>query len=362
MEVAEEFYPAPSNRRDQLKILIYSRPFSPSVGGQEVMMEILAEEFVSAGHQVRVVTQTGNAANRHYPYDVVRLPSLRCYAKALDWSEVCLCAGVSLRGLWPMIIRKKPYVISHQTVHATPRRFSLEVQIKRAITSISTNVSCSHSVQTRIGGPSTVIPNTYRSEIFKEYGDVHKDLDVVFVGRLVSDKGVEDLIRAFSQLSQIGLRPQLSIVGDGPDLPSLLERVSELHLTQQIKFLGVKQGHELARIIARHRVMAVPSRWPEPFGIVALEGLACGCVVVGTNGGGLPEAIGSSGITVPPGDYAAMAEALRLLLSNEPLHARYRLGAREHLARHSPRVIARRYLDALILAQTRKMNLRSIEP
>ena len=361
MGVAEEFYSFPSNGRDQLKILIYSRPFSPSVGGQEIMMEILAEEFLSAGHEVRVVTQTGNAINRHYAYDVVRLPSRRCYAQALDWSDVCLCAGVSLRGLWPMIMSKKPFVISHQTVHSAPVWFSLEVLVKRVVTKLSTNVSCSHSVQSRIGGPSIVIPNTYRSAIFREYSDVHKDLDVVFVGRLVPDKGVEDLIRAFGQLSQTGLRPQLSIVGDGPDLSYLLGLVSELHLTQQVKFVGVKHGQELARFIARHRIMAVPSRWPEPFGIVALEGLACGCVLVGTTGGGLPEAIGSSGITVPPGDHAAMAEALRLLMSSEPLRARYRLHAREHLARHSPQFIARRYLDALTEVRAKKMKQRSIE-
>ena len=107
-------------------------------------------------------------------------------------------------------------------------------------------------------------------------------------------------------------------------------------------FTGVKRGSDLARFVARHRVMAVPSRWAEPFGIVALEGIACGCVVVGTSLGGLPEAIGPCGVTVPNADTSAMARALRLLLEDDSLRAGYRSGAAPvHLARHSRSTVAR---------------------
>ena len=93
--------------------------------------------------------------------------------------------------------------------------------------------------------------------------------------------------------------------------------------------------------------MAVPSRWAEPFGIVALEGIACGCVVVGTNLGGLPEAIGPCGVTVPNADTSAMARALRSLLENDRLRADYRSCAPVHLARHSRLEVARSYLRVL---------------
>src|SRR5689334_13350053 len=77
----------------------------------------------------------------------------------------------------------------------------------------------------------------------------------------------------------------------------------------QVELTGIKSGSDLARYLARHRVMAVPSRCEEGFGIVALEGIACGCVVVGTNLGGLPEAIGPVGIVVPNGDSGARSFA-----------------------------------------------------
>jgi glycosyltransferase involved in cell wall biosynthesis len=329
-----------------LKILIYSRVFWPSIGGLETMMEILAEEFTAAGHQVKVVTQVAAEEEGNPDYDVVRLPTLNSFIKLLRWSDVCLCANVSLRGLLPIIVACTPLVISHQGTYDLPK-FSIVSELKKAVSQFSKNICCSQAVQSKIPGRSVVIPNSYRAEIFKEYRDVSKDLDIVFVGRLVSDKGVTDLIDALGQLGQAGFRPRLSIVGAGPERSLILARVEALGLGRQVIFTGTKRGSDLARFVARHRVMAVPSRWAEPFGIVALEGIACGCVVVGTSLGGLPEAIGPCGVTVANGDTSAMALALRHLLEDDSLRARYRSDAAVHLARHSRPNVARGYLKVL---------------
>jgi glycogen synthase len=331
-----------------VKILIYSRVFWPNIGGLEMMMEVLAEEFVAAGHQVRVVTLTASEAERDCNYEVVRSPSIHSYVKHLRWSNVCLCAGVSVRGLGPMLVTRRPFVISHQASYGSPGHFSLIEGFKKNVTRFSNNICCSKAVQSTIPGRSIVVPNTYRSEIFKEFDDVIRDLDIVFVGRLVSDKGVADLLEALSYLGQSGMRPQLSIVGDGPELSSIRTKVGELGLGPQITFTGVKRGSDLARFVAKHRIMAVPSRWAEPFGIVALEGIGCGCVVVGTDRGGLPEAIGACGVTVPNANSAAMAQALRSLLEDGDLYARYRSCAPGHLVRHSRSNVARAYLDVLM--------------
>jgi glycosyltransferase involved in cell wall biosynthesis len=330
----------------RLKILIYSRTFWPNVGGQETIMEILAEEFSAAGHQVKVVTQAAVEVERNQNYEVIRSPTVKSYVQALRWSDVCLCASVSLRGLPPMIIARTPLVISHQT-YCSSDHFSMVSEFKKTVARFSSNICCSRAVQSYTPGRSIVIPNTYRAEIFKEYSDVSKDLDIVFVGRLVSDKGVSDLIEAMRELGRAGFRPHLSIVGDGPERSATVTRVEELGLERQVTFTGLKTGSELARFVARHRVMAVPSRWAEPFGIVALEGIACGCAVVGTALGGLPEAIGPCGVTVPNTDAAAMARALKSLLEDEGLLASYRSCAPLHLARHSRATVARDYLDVL---------------
>ena len=219
--------------------------------------------------------------------------------------------------------------------------------VKRLITRAATNICCSHAVQSKIPGKSVVVSNAYRSELFKEYDDVIQDLDIVFVGRLVSDKGVADLIDALRLLYEANFRPRLSIVGDGPERADIKQRVERLGLDHQVSLTGIKSGVELARFLARHRVMAVPSKWAEPFGIVALEGIACGCVIVGTDLGGLPEAIGRCGVTVPNGDTAAMAKAIRAMLEDEGLRSQYRTCAAAHLALHSRSAVAREYLEVL---------------
>ena len=296
---------------------------------------------------MKVVTQVASETERDRSYEVVRLPTLKSSVQLLRWSDVCLCANVSLRGLPPMIMTRTPLVISHQGYDGSSDRFQITSLFKKTVTRFSGNICCSRAVQSHIAGQSVVIPNTYRSEVFKEYDDVVQNLDIVFVGRLVSDKGISDLIDALGQLGQTNFRPRLSIVGDGPERPAILARIGELGLTPQVTFTGIKRGPDLARFVARHRVMAVPSRWAEPFGIVALEGIACGCVVVGTGLGGLAEAIGACGVTVPNADASAMAGALRSLLEDDSLRANYRSSAAVHLARHSRSDVAHRYLQVL---------------
>ena len=333
-----------------MRIVLYSRAFRPSIGGLETMMEILAEEFAAAGHQVKVITQVPAEVECQHAYEIVRLPTLRSCVQVLRWSDVCLCANVSLRGLVPMMLAGSPLVISHHGTYGSVERFSILPELKKTVTRFSNNICCSEAVKSYIPGRSIVIPNTYRSDVFREYSDVSRDLDIVFVGRLVSDKGVLDLIDALEQLNQESFRPQLSIVGDGPERQAISARVESLRLEAQVTFYGTKTGSELGRLIARHRVMAVPSRCAEGFGVVAVEGIACGCAIVGTDLGGLPEAIGSCGINVPRGDKSAMAAALKLLLEDEDSRRQYCSHAAVHLAHHSRPVIARNYLTVLAAA------------
>jgi glycosyltransferase involved in cell wall biosynthesis len=103
-------------------------------------------------------------------------------------------------------------------------------------------------------------------------------------------------------------------------------------------------GPELAKELNRHRIAVIPSRWKEPFGIVALEAIACGCVVIGSREGGLPDAIGPCGATFPNGDARALADALSRFLKTPGLLLQYRGHTEEHLRRHHPSTVANQYL------------------
>jgi glycosyltransferase involved in cell wall biosynthesis len=93
--------------------------------------------------------------------------------------------------------------------------------------------------------------------------------------------------------------------------------------------------------------MVVPSIWEESFGVVALEGAACGCVVLGSDGGGLPEAIGPSGTTFRRGDVSDLATRLAHLLQHSDEWKIYRAAAPGHLERHQPAKVAAHYLEVM---------------
>jgi glycosyltransferase involved in cell wall biosynthesis len=161
---------------------------------------------------------------------------------------------------------------------------------------------------------------------------------------LVSDKGAGMLLDALRLMNR---QLQLTIVGDGPERPALEKQVIDLQLQAQVKFPGSRQGEELADLLRQHEILVVPSLWQEPFGIVALEGIACGCVVIGSAGGGLSEAIGPCGVTFPNGDARALADAIARLLDDSAERHRLRQNASAHLARFTPRWVAAVYLETM---------------
>lgn len=333
-----------------MRILIYSPAFYPSVGGIETLVQTLAHEFVREGHEVKVVAQTTGLSaddDEQFPYEVIRRPRAARLLGLARWCEIYFQPNVSLRGLWPLAFtRRRAWVAAHNNWYTrADGTLGWQDRLKHFLARYATGISVSPAVAAHVSGaPSVVIPNAYREDVFRLMPHVERDRELVFAGRLVSDKGADLLLDALAQLKTRGLAPRLTIVGGGPEEEALRRQVEELGLAGQVSFTGIKRSVELAQLLNAHRVMVVPSRWNEPFGIVALEAVACGCVVVGSSGGGLPDAIGPCGMTFPNNDAEALAHALEELLTSEHLVASFRAGAELHLSRHRPREVARAYL------------------
>ena len=111
---------------------------------------------------------------------------------------------------------------------------------------------------------------------------------LLYFGRLDSEKGIDLLLKAFSQAKGA---IQLKIVGSGPEHKRLVTLASELKLDQRLKFLGPKQGKELVKLISESYLVVVPSRWYEVFGLVGLEAAALGKAVLAADIGGIPELV-----------------------------------------------------------------------
>lgn len=331
-----------------MKILIYSHAFYPSTGGLETVISILAHEFVYQGHEVKLVTQTPatNTNSFFFPFEVIRRPGSQHLLKLTHWCDVYFQANISLRGIGSLLISPKPWVVAHNIwYNRADGSLGWQDHLKYFLIRFANNISVSQAVADRVSTPSTVIPNPYREDIFYEMPEIHLDKELVFLGRLVYDKGVDLLLDALANLKIIGKTPKLTIIGSGSEESKLRQQVKELDLANQVNFVGVKVEKELAKLLNAHQILVVPSRWPEPFGVVALEGIACGCVVIGSEGGGLKQAIGPCGVTFPNGDVKALTDKLVDLLTNSEKVAIYRTQAESHLSRHKKAEVAKAYLQ-----------------
>ena len=326
-----------------MKILLGSHHFFPSTGGIETVSALLARAFVTAGHDVRVITQTPGDGD--FPFAVVRRPSTIELLDHVRWCDVFLQNNISLRTLWPLLVVRRPLFIIHQTwITNADGGVRWQHRLKRLFLRSPTSFAISRAIAERLPVAAKVVGNPYDDDVFKMSSGVARTRELIFVGRLVSDKGASLLLDAMKLLET---KPRLTIVGDGPERTNLERQAASLQLQSQVTFAGPQRGEALADLLRQHHILVVPSLWEEPFGIVALEGIACGCVVVGSGGGGLAEAIGFCGITFPNGNAGALAESISRLLSDAGECDRLRQNAVTHLARFTPARIAGVYLEAM---------------
>ena len=131
---------------------------------------------------------------------------------------------------------------------------------------------------------------------------------VIFVGRLVPEKGLVSLLRAWAQLPPGKF--ELHIIGEGPLRPA-----PGASTPAGVSYLGWLPPAEVRRRLLAARALVIPSEWPEPFGLAALEAMACGLPVIASNVGALPAVTSPAypDLLVAPGDTAALASALNLL-------------------------------------------------
>jgi len=155
---------------------------------------------------------------------------------------------------------------------------------------------------------------------------------ILYVGQLIRGKGVDLLLEAAAGLE----RPwRLLLAGDGNARPALEAQARDLGIADRVEFLGFVPHERLGGLYARCRVAAVPSRWPEPFGMVGVEAMAHARPVAAFAAGGIPDwcAHGETGLLAPPGDIAALRDALDRLLGDELLAHRLGQAGRERALR-----------------------------
>jgi len=145
-----------------------------------------------------------------------------------------------------------------------------------------------------------------------------KDPLVGYVGRLVTEKGIDTLLRAMADMDN---ETRLVLVGSGPMEGELRALARELGIADRVTFQPPVTQEEMPQWMGAFDALVLPSltckHWKEQLGMVLIEAMACGTPVVGSDSGEIPHVIGDAGIVFPEGNVLALTESLRGLLSNE---------------------------------------------
>jgi D-inositol-3-phosphate glycosyltransferase len=317
--------------RRGLDVTVYTRRDAPDLAERVPFAPGVAVEHVNAGPP------------RGIPRDAV-LPHMGDFARALhrSWSAQppdVVHAHYWMSGIAALDACRRLDIPLVQTFHALgvvkrrvqhehdtspPERIPSEVCLARAASAVVATSHAELEELTAIDATprhAQVIPCGVCSQLFSPDGPSEQSGGrprMVVVGRLIPRKGVDDVIQALRLLPEV----QLAVVGgSGPADPDAvrLRAVAAHHgVADRVEFRG-PVGQQALPAVLRAAGLMVCVPWYEPFGIVALEAMACALPVVASAVGGLRETIvdGATGVLVPPRDPARLAEAAGALL-NDP--------------------------------------------
>src|SRR5262245_1808491 len=247
-----------------MNVCIFSRTFFPAIGGLERITELIARHVASRGYRVEVVTDVNCASGADvcYPFLVTRTTSFRDRIRSIARSDVVILMNISLIGIIPALLLRKSIVASHQGGYRGHgvRGHVLE-RLKRALTHFVSNVSYIGYVARQLPSSSIVIANAYDADLFHLQNLPLIESDFVFCGRLVSDKGADLLIKAFGRVAEVVADTRLTIIGEGPERPSLEGLAASLGILGKMHFTGGLRHKALVAELAKHRCMIVPSIW-----------------------------------------------------------------------------------------------------
>ncbi len=193
--------------------------------------------------------------------------------------------------------------------------------------------------------PVTVIPNGVDTSRFRAMDKVEArkimgfgdEPFFLYVGRLVSKKGLFTLILAFREVLREIPEARLRIAGKGK-LKAVLKSMSKaLGIDENLEFLGYVPDKKLNALFSSADIFVLPSSFGESFGIVILEAMASGTAVIGTEVGGIQEILGNGkyGMLVPPSEPSELAKAMVDLMKDA--------GKREDFERRALRRVRKEY-------------------
>lgn len=254
--------------------------------------------------------------------------------------------------------RHIPVLYAHNNLLGTYRTWESRRVLDRAASIICVSEALADQMASRLSRSVRekvrVVHNGVDFATFRRDRPVDRSgpLQVVFVGRMIPEKGADVLVDAVLRLD----RPDVHLVLVGSsgfsstDPLTVYERdlrAKTASLPDRVEVHPFVPRSGVARILQQADVVVVPSRWPEPFALTVLEGMAAGAAVIGADIGGIPETLEGTGLLVPPGDVDALASAIESLADDESLRQRIASACRDYAEAHDWSSVARKLDETL---------------
>ena len=144
---------------------------------------------------------------------------------------------------------------------------------------------------------------------------------LLYLSRVVLDKGIIELLDAVAGLVQEGRKLKLLVAGDGPALEQAKNHARDIGIGQSVSFLGYVRGKEKCLALSSSQIFVLPTYYGEGCPVSLLEAMACGLPVVSTRTGGIPEVMEDhkNGILLDSVSNDSIASALRKLMDDHDL-------------------------------------------
>ena len=167
-------------------------------------------------------------------------------------------------------------------------------------------------------------PGTKPEDLLAKNNIPKNSFVILYVGKLVSWKGVHNLVYAAKILKDKGIKDfVVAVAGRGAQKENMEKIIKETKTEGHFRFLNFISYDEMPDVYRMADVFALPSYptmiWQEQFGMVLVEAMACGKPIIASAVGSIPEIIGDAGLTFVPGDFFEFAKKLALFMENRNL-------------------------------------------
>jgi glycogen synthase len=325
-----------------MRVLFWTEGFWPQIGGLEVLCARLLQGLRARGHEFLVVTAsvTADAPDAWYlgipvhrfPFhralqdrDLPRIVAIRRRIESLklEFKPDLVHLNVAGPGIF-FHLRTMGDVptlaVVHSLLPALPGDRGLQDQALRSASWV-VGVSASILAEVRalspdLGARCSVVHNGLPMPALPPTPLPFEPPRLLCLGRLAPEKGFDVALAAFAAL--VGRFPglELTIAGDGPCRAALERQAAALGVSHAVRFAGWVAPERTPELLNAATLVVMPSRWQEPFGLVALEAAQQGRPIVATRVGALPEIVvqGETGLLVDNEDSVALAGAIASLL------------------------------------------------